>query len=118
MGRLRPIPGVMNQIPAQVVLGANVRHPTAEGLEELGRRNLISLLVEGGGELHAAFFAEGLVDKVYAYVAPMVIGGREAIGPVGGSGVDHLKDAIGLSDLDFARLGDDLLISGYVHRDS
>jgi diaminohydroxyphosphoribosylaminopyrimidine deaminase/5-amino-6-(5-phosphoribosylamino)uracil reductase len=47
-----------------------------------------------------------------------VIGGREAIGPVGGSGVDHLKDAIGLSDLDFARLGDDLLISGYVHRDS
>jgi diaminohydroxyphosphoribosylaminopyrimidine deaminase/5-amino-6-(5-phosphoribosylamino)uracil reductase len=87
-------------------------------LDELGRRNLISLLVEGGGELHAAFFAEGLVDKVYAYVAPMVIGGREAIGPVGGSGVDHLKDAIGLSDLDFARLGDDLLISGYVHRDS
>ena len=87
-------------------------------LDELGRRNLISLLVEGGGELHAAFFAEGLVDKVHAYVAPMVIGGREAIGPVGGSGVDHLKDAIGLSDLDFARLGDDLLISGYVHRDS
>jgi len=87
-------------------------------LEELGRRNLISLLVEGGGELHAAFFSEGLVDKVYAYVAPKVIGGREAIGPVGGSGVEHLKDAIGLADLDFARLGDDLVISGYVHRNS
>src|SRR5438132_9696617 len=89
-------------------------------LEELGRRNLISLLVEGGGELHAAFFAEGLVDKVYAYVAPMVIGGREAIGPVGGKGVERLSDAIRLREIDFARLGDDVLISGYVdvHRDS
>lgn len=38
VGRLRPIPGVMNQIPGQVVLGANVRHPTADGLEELGPR--------------------------------------------------------------------------------
>jgi diaminohydroxyphosphoribosylaminopyrimidine deaminase/5-amino-6-(5-phosphoribosylamino)uracil reductase len=97
---------------------ANERVSLPALLEELGRRNLISLLVEGGGELHAAFFSEGLVDKVYAYVAPKVIGGREAIGPVGGSGVEHLKDAIDLSDLDFARLGDDLVISGYVHRDS
>jgi diaminohydroxyphosphoribosylaminopyrimidine deaminase/5-amino-6-(5-phosphoribosylamino)uracil reductase len=89
-------------------------------LDELGRRNLLSLLVEGGGELHAALFNQGLVDKAYAYVAPVVIGGRDAIGPVGGIGVEHLKDAIRLREIDFARLGDDLLISGYVdvHRDS
>src|SRR5438132_12367949 len=43
-------------------------------LEELGKRKLLSLLVEGGGEIHAAFFDQGLVDKAYAYVAPMVIG--------------------------------------------
>jgi diaminohydroxyphosphoribosylaminopyrimidine deaminase/5-amino-6-(5-phosphoribosylamino)uracil reductase len=50
----------------------------------------------------------------------MVIGGREAIGPVGGKGVEQLSDAIRLLEIDFARLGDDLLISGYVdvHRDS
>ncbi|TMC98074.1 MAG: bifunctional diaminohydroxyphosphoribosylaminopyrimidine deaminase/5-amino-6-(5-phosphoribosylamino)uracil reductase RibD [Chloroflexi bacterium] len=89
-------------------------------LEELGNRKLLSLLVEGGGELHAAFVNQGLVDKVYAYVAPMVIGGREAIGPVGGKGVERLSDAIRLREIDFARLGDDVLISGYVdvHRDS
>jgi diaminohydroxyphosphoribosylaminopyrimidine deaminase/5-amino-6-(5-phosphoribosylamino)uracil reductase len=89
-------------------------------LDELGRRNLLSLLVEGGGELHAALFNQGLVDKAYAYVAPVVIGGRDAIGPVGGIGVEHLKDAIRLREIDFTRLGDDLLISGYVdvHRDS
>ncbi len=89
-------------------------------LDELGKRNLMSLLVEGGGELHAAFFAEGLVDKVCAYVAPRLIGGRDAIGPLGGKGVDRLEDATHLRDIDFARLGDDVVITGYVdvHRDS
>jgi len=88
-------------------------------LDELGKRNLISVLVEGGGEVHAAFFAEGLVDKIYAYVAPKLIGGRDAPGPLGGSGIEHLSDAAGLMDLDFTRLGDDILISAYtnVHRD-
>jgi diaminohydroxyphosphoribosylaminopyrimidine deaminase / 5-amino-6-(5-phosphoribosylamino)uracil reductase len=83
-------------------------------LDELGRRNLISVLVEGGGEVHAAFFEGGLVDKLYAYVAPKLVGGRDAPGPIGGQGVEHLQDATGLDDVDFTRLGDDILISGYV----
>jgi diaminohydroxyphosphoribosylaminopyrimidine deaminase/5-amino-6-(5-phosphoribosylamino)uracil reductase len=88
-------------------------------LDELGRRGILSLLVEGGGEVHASFLAEGLVDMVHAYVAPKLIGGREAPGPVGGKGVEHLADALRLRDIDMARLGDDILISGYVdvHRD-
>ncbi len=89
-------------------------------LDELGRRDLISLLVEGGGEVHAAFFEANLVDKVYAYLAPILIGGREAPSPLGGAGVEHIADAHRLHDLDVARLGDDLLVTGYVdvHRDS
>ena len=88
-------------------------------LDELGRRNLISLLIEGGGEVHAAFFAEGLVDKIYAYIAPKLIGGKDAPGPLGGDGIEHLNDATAISDVDFTRLGDDILISAYpsVHRD-
>ena len=60
-----------------------------------------------------------LVDKIYAYVAPKLIGGRDAPGPLGGSGIEHLSDAARLMDLDFTRLGDDILISAYtnVHRD-
>jgi diaminohydroxyphosphoribosylaminopyrimidine deaminase/5-amino-6-(5-phosphoribosylamino)uracil reductase len=87
--------------------------------DELGKRNLISVLVEGGGEVHQALFAEHLVDKVYAYVAPKLIGGKDAPGPLGGSGIEHLPDAIALSGLDVTRLGEDLLISAYVdvHRD-
>jgi diaminohydroxyphosphoribosylaminopyrimidine deaminase/5-amino-6-(5-phosphoribosylamino)uracil reductase len=89
-------------------------------LDELGKRGTLSLLVEGGAEVHASFFAAGLVDKVYAYLAPRLIGGREAPGPLAGNGIDHLAAATHLNELDFVRLGDDLLITGYVdvHRDS
>jgi diaminohydroxyphosphoribosylaminopyrimidine deaminase/5-amino-6-(5-phosphoribosylamino)uracil reductase len=88
-------------------------------LDELGQRGILSLLVEGGAEIHASFFAEGLVDKVYAYVAPRLIGGKDAPGPLGGTGVEHLAGSPQLHELDFARLGDDLVITGYtdVHRD-
>ncbi len=89
-------------------------------LEELGQRGVLSLLVEGGAEVHASFFAEGLVDKVYAYVAPRLIGGKEAAGPLGGTGVEHLAETVQLRELDYVRLGKDLLLTGYVdvHRDS
>jgi diaminohydroxyphosphoribosylaminopyrimidine deaminase/5-amino-6-(5-phosphoribosylamino)uracil reductase len=89
-------------------------------LEELGRRGILSLLVEGGGTVHSSFVTEGLVDKVYAYVAPTLIGGRDAPTALGGLGVEHLAQAVRLRALDSTRLGDDLLITGYVdvHRDS
>jgi len=83
-------------------------------LDELGNRKVISLLVEGGAEVHAAFFAQGLVDKVYAYIAPSLIGGRDAPGPLGAKGIEHLADSIPLRDIDMARLGDDLMITAYV----
>lgn len=89
-------------------------------LDELGRRELISLLVEGGSEVHAAFFDQGLVDKVYVYVAPVLVGGRDAPGPVGGLGIERLAEAVRLREVDAVRLGQDYVVSGYVedvHRD-
>lgn len=88
-------------------------------LEELGRRELLSVLVEGGAEVHAAFLAEDLVDKACVYVAPRLIGGREAPAAVGGAGVERLADALRLRDVDVTRLGEDYLFTGYVdvHRD-
>jgi len=86
-------------------------------LDELGRRDILSVLVEGGAEVHASLFAQGLVDKVVAYVAPNLIGGRDAPSPLGGNGVERLDEATHLTAVDVTRLGDDFLISGYVHRD-
>jgi diaminohydroxyphosphoribosylaminopyrimidine deaminase/5-amino-6-(5-phosphoribosylamino)uracil reductase len=89
-------------------------------MDELGKRGILSVLVEGGGEVHAACFAANLVDKVCAYVAPKLVGGRDAPGPVGGLGVARLADAVGLREVDVVRIGADVLITGYVdvHRDS
>jgi diaminohydroxyphosphoribosylaminopyrimidine deaminase/5-amino-6-(5-phosphoribosylamino)uracil reductase len=100
--------------------GPDGRVPLAPLLDELGKRGILSVLVEGGGEVHGAFFEAGLVDKVYAYVAPRLIGGRDAPGAIGGTGVERLVEAVQLRDLDATRLGPDILITGYVdvHRDS
>lgn len=87
-------------------------------LERMGARPLLSVLVEGGGELLGSFFDEGLVDKLYAYIAPIVIGGASAPGPVGGQGVSNVEDALHLRDAETVALGNDILVSGYVHRDS
>ena len=96
-------------------LPATARGRVALGplLDELGRRGILSVLVEGGAEVHSSFFTAGLVDKVYAYIAPMVIGGGDAPGPVGGAGVEHLRDAMRLRDTEVLSLGGDYVIIGY-----
>lgn len=83
-------------------------------LDALGRRGVTSLLVEGGARVHAAFFAAGLVHKVLAYVAPVVIGGAAAPGPVAGDGAPTLAAAPRLTRPAIDRLGPDLLLTAYL----
>ncbi len=77
-----------------------------------------SLLVEGGGELLGSLFDHRLVDKLYAFVAPKLVGGAGAPGPVGGKGVESLASAVRLKDVAWERVGDDLMIVGYVDHES
>ena len=86
-------------------------------LDELGRRELTSLLVEGGGELLGSFFAAGLVNEVWAFLAPRIIGGEDAPGPVGGQGVARLADAFALAGLSTERIGPDILVRGHLQLD-
>ncbi len=88
-----------------------------ELLRVLGERQLLSLLVEGGGELLGSFFDAGLVDKVHAVVAPLVIGGREAPAAVAGRGVERMAEALRLREVSVERLGDDVLVTGYPPRE-
>ncbi len=83
-------------------------------LKLLGRRRVQSLLVEGGAEVHGSFFDEKLVDKFHFFYAPKFLGGREAPAVLGGRGVALLKDAHQARDLSVRRLGNDLLVSGYL----
>lgn len=83
-------------------------------LEELGKREITSLLVEGGGILLGSLFDQGLVDKVIAFIAPVIIGGAEAKTAVAGRGVDKVAEAFRLENMKAEKLGDDLMVSGYV----
>ncbi len=78
-------------------------------LRELGQRGRLTLLVEGGSDLLGAFFAESLVDQVFAFVAPIIIGGKCAPGPVGGAGVQKLAEAIRLRFTQVETFGGDSL---------
>jgi len=82
-------------------------------MKELARREIISLFVEGGGTVLGSFVDAGLVDKVYAFYAPLIIGGQAAIGAVGGQGVATIGQALKLTRLARKNFGDNSLISGY-----
>jgi diaminohydroxyphosphoribosylaminopyrimidine deaminase/5-amino-6-(5-phosphoribosylamino)uracil reductase len=81
----------------------------------LGKREIVTVLVEGGGKLLGSLFDHHLVDKVLAFISPIIIGGCEAVS-VGGTGVDNIAEALRLNRVDIKSFGDDILISGYVEK--
>lgn len=85
-------------------------------LRQLAEEKIISVLVEGGSRIHASFLSDDLADYVYAYIAPKLIGGLTAPGPVGGSGKTLMADAVLLDEVKFLQFGNDCLISGAVLR--
>ena len=82
-------------------------------LSELKKRNLQSVLVEGGTEIAGSFCDARLVDKVTFIAAPLIIGGREAPNAIGGAGAANLSEALRLTDVLTTPLGDDIEITGY-----
>ncbi len=85
-----------------------------ELMKKLGEQNIDSILLEGGGTLNASALEDGIVNKVYAYIAGKLIGGMDARSPVEGMGIDRMADAITLQNMKIEKLGDDFCIVGYV----
>ena len=84
-------------------------------LAELGRQDVVALLIEGGGELAAACIRAGIVDKVAFFVAPKILGGRDSRPAVGGHSPSVMADALPLTDTCVRRIGDDFLLTGYLN---
>ncbi|MBI4310272.1 MAG: bifunctional diaminohydroxyphosphoribosylaminopyrimidine deaminase/5-amino-6-(5-phosphoribosylamino)uracil reductase RibD [Chloroflexi bacterium] len=82
----------------------------------LGERQVTSVLAEGGGALLGSLFDGGLVDKVAAFIAPVVIGGTGATPAVGGKGAETIAQALRLTGVEVRKVGLDVLISGYANR--
>jgi diaminohydroxyphosphoribosylaminopyrimidine deaminase/5-amino-6-(5-phosphoribosylamino)uracil reductase len=83
-------------------------------LQCLGKRQVQSVLVEGGAETLGGFFDQRLVQQFHFFYAPKILGGLKAPGLVGGQGVTHLGEAHIARNLSIRRLGVDLLVSGYL----
>ncbi len=82
-------------------------------LDDLGGRGVSGVLVEGGGEVLAAFAASGLWERAAVCCAPVLIGGAAAAGPLGGEGPQRLADAWRLDELRVRRRGPDVILVGY-----
>ena len=83
-------------------------------LQSLYEQGIASLLVEGGSEVLGAFLDAGIADRVYAFIAPKLVGGKNALPAIGGEGIPVLSRCASVIDPELLTLGDDWLITGRV----
>lgn len=82
-------------------------------LEELGRRELQNVLIEGGANVAGKVLDARLVNKISFFLAPRIIGGREAPNAIAGKGAETLADAVNLQDVEIIVRGRDIEVTGY-----
>ncbi|WP_394188946.1 bifunctional diaminohydroxyphosphoribosylaminopyrimidine deaminase/5-amino-6-(5-phosphoribosylamino)uracil reductase RibD [Paenisporosarcina quisquiliarum] len=85
----------------------------SEVLSILGEKGISSLLLEGGGTINASFLDHQLIDKAVIYIAPKLIGGKNAPTFLEGTGISHMSDAVELRDVDIVKIGKDFKFVGY-----
>lgn len=85
--------------------------PVKEFLLSLRSREIISVLVEGGGKVLGNFFDKKIVDKVYAFYAPILIGGEKAV-TAGGKGINKINNALRLKRISIKRFQDNFCVIG------
>jgi diaminohydroxyphosphoribosylaminopyrimidine deaminase/5-amino-6-(5-phosphoribosylamino)uracil reductase len=85
-------------------------------LDELGRREITSLLIEGGSAVNFDALDSQSVDKVIFFVSPKILGGKEAVPVVGGRGFQELEKSLPLTFADVERIGPDLVIQAYLDK--
>lgn len=119
--------------PTLVVTSASLQHPLipqlqAQGVEvlhlepltpttvmnQLYQRGMLTVLWECGGSLAAAAIAEGMVQKVWAFIAPKIIGGCHAPAPVADLGLTQMNEALCLEEVSWQTVGADILAVGYL----
>jgi diaminohydroxyphosphoribosylaminopyrimidine deaminase / 5-amino-6-(5-phosphoribosylamino)uracil reductase len=83
-------------------------------MKKLAQLEITNIIVEGGGTLIGSLFDEGMVDKVLFFISPKIVGGKDALGPVMGKGVSRIDRALKLKEVTTRRIGDDILVEGYV----
>jgi diaminohydroxyphosphoribosylaminopyrimidine deaminase/5-amino-6-(5-phosphoribosylamino)uracil reductase len=83
-------------------------------MNELGKMEITSIMIEGGSELNSSALESGIVDKVIFFIAPRIIGGKDSVPAVGGRGFERLSDSLNIHDINVDRCGNDIVIEGYL----
>ena len=105
--------GALEECGVEVIREGGGARDALRLMKHLKRRELQSVLVEGGATASGLFIDSGLVDKVSFFVAPLIVGGRDARPSVGGRGFARISEALRLRDVELTRHGDDFEITGY-----
>ncbi len=102
----------LEQQGVQIITLSNDATPVSELVQRLRERGIISVLVEGGGGVLGSFIDEKVIDKVYAFYAPLLVGGTQAVS-IGGHGAIEIKEALRLEDVTIVHFADNWLVNGY-----
>ena len=94
-----------------VATGENEPARVRSGLEQLGAKDVTSVLLEGGPHLAGAFLDAGEIDEIRLFLAPILLGGSAARDPLEGKGVERISEALRALTFDSQSVGEDLLIS-------
>jgi len=128
-GRQRVILATLPAKPGQETENRGILSPKAQILEvrekdgqvnlkdmlkKLAQQGIVSIVVEGGGTLIGSLFDERLVDRLMVFIAPKIIGGKDAPGSVMGKGIVRIDKAIRVKDMALRRFGEDYLFTGRV----
>ncbi len=97
-----------------VATGENEPARVCSALEQLGAIGVTSVLLEGGPRLAGSFLDAGQIDEIRLFMAPLILGGRNARDPLESEGVEKIADAIGTLTMECERVGEDLLITSRV----
>jgi diaminohydroxyphosphoribosylaminopyrimidine deaminase/5-amino-6-(5-phosphoribosylamino)uracil reductase len=103
-------------INVEIYPRATGRIPLRWVLKELAKKEITSILIEGGAQVIGSALKENLVDQMHIYMAPKIIGDQKALSAVDGLGIKKINQAIRLHHLIVKKIGQDIFLEGYVHR--
>lgn len=85
-------------------------------MDRLGALGITSLLIEGGSRVIASALSAGIVEKIFFFFAPKILGGDDGVPVCKGPGADLMKNCIPVKDINIRRFGDDVMIQGYIDK--
>ncbi len=101
-----------------LVKGRGGRVDLRDLMKKLGARGIMSVLIEGGAEVHASAIASGIADKLAVFIAPMLMTGRDSLCSIGGISPARLSQTVRLHDVSIRSMGPDFMVEGYLRKKS